>query len=266
LKSRLVLVAAGLSLACSGIDDGSPLEPDGSVAGASAGGSGGGTGGGAPAASPRLNPLGRPRCLAPAGFTGSPRTTEEAVVLLNALPKPTSVACFVETLPRPLAIYATNSPFSAQPAFSSKSPRVFIKLAQLWVSVVIEGDSSYLLEFGYRPPEAELTSIKGELKFPLYDAVPLSAPYDRVRTGANTACGACHYNEAQSSSIEFASAFASIAFRPRPDSHIGLPSLVVENATCNWSETPHRCEMLSAIFDDGPVVEAAFPDGMATFF
>ena len=202
--------------------------------------------------------------MAPAGFTGSPRTTEEAVVRLNALPKPTSVACFVETLTRPLAIYATNSPFSAQPAFSNKSPRVFIKLAQLWVSVVIEGDSSYLLEFGYRPPEAELTSIKGELKFPLNDAVTLSAPYDRIRTGANTACGACHYNEVRS--IDFTQAFASTAFLPRPDSHIDLSSLAVENATCNWSETPHRCEMLSAIFDDGPVVEAAFPDGMATFF
>ena len=49
-----------------------------------------------------VNPLGRARCRPPAGVSGYPKTTQAALDLLNALPKPTSVACFVESLDRPL--------------------------------------------------------------------------------------------------------------------------------------------------------------------
>jgi hypothetical protein len=193
-------------------------------------------------------------------------TTEQAVTLLNALPKPTSVACFVEALPRPLHINATNSTFSAQPASSTTSPRVFIKLGQLWASVVIDGDSSYLLEFGYRPTADAMTSIKGELRFPLNAAIPASAPYDRVRGGTNTSCGLCHFNESRAAGIDFATAYDSIAFRPRPESHVDVGLLQAESASCRWDLDGHRCEMLSAIFDGGTVLEAPFPESMATFF
>jgi hypothetical protein len=193
-------------------------------------------------------------------------TTEQSVELLNALPKPTSVACFLEALPRPLMINATNSPFSAQPAVSTVSPRVFIKLGQLWTSVVIDGESSYLLEFGYRPTEDAVTSIKGELKLPLHEAVLASAPYDRVRSGAGTTCGLCHFNESRAAGIGFADAYDSIAFRPRPDSHVNVALLKVESTACRWDLNAQRCEMLSAIFDGGPVLEVPFPDAMATFF
>jgi hypothetical protein len=37
-------------------------------------------------------------------------------------------------------------------------------------------------------------------------------------------------------------------------------------ASCNWQAEPHRCEMLSAVFDGGVVLEEAFPDAMPTFF
>jgi hypothetical protein len=210
--------------------------------------------------------LGRTRCQAPAGVSAAPKTTEEAVQLLNALPKPTSVACFVESLERPLTAFATSSSFSAQPALSLKSPRVFLKLGQLWVSVVVDGDSSYLIEFGYRPESEPLRSIKGELQLPLTEPVPLGLPYDRVRYGSGTVCGLCHTNEAPAPSIAFASAFASAAFRPRPDSRVSIDTLRSESANCNWQIEPHRCELLSAIFDSGPMSEEAFPDDMPTFF
>jgi hypothetical protein len=257
--SRFAIASAlaWAAVACGTGDDGA-LTPD-----ASAGGSGGNGGAASP---PVINPLGRARCQAPAGVQPSPTTTEEAVELINALPKPLNVACFIEALARPLHINATNSVFSLQPAASDASPRVFIQLDRLWASVVIDGPGSYLLEFGYRPPASELTSIKGELKFPLYEPVPLSAPYDRVRSGPTTSCGPCHYNEQRADALGFAGAFDSIAFRPRPESQIGLESLLLENVTCRWDLTPHRCEMLSAVFDGGAVLDAAFPTGMATFF
>jgi hypothetical protein len=259
-----ILCLASLLQSCSA------APGDSGSLGSSAGGSGASAGGGSSVAggsgAPVINPLGRPRCQAPAGFSGSPKTTEDAVQLLNALPKPTSVACFVESLARPLTAFATSSSFSAQPALSLKSPRVFLKLDHLWISVVVDGDSSYLIEFGYRPESEPLRSVKGELQLPLTDVVPLSLPYDRVRFGSGTVCGLCHTGESPAANIPFTSAFASAAFRPRPDSHVSIETLKAESASCDWQIEPHRCELLSAIFDSGPVSEEAFPDDMPTFF
>jgi len=198
-------------------------------------------------------------------MNGSPRTIEDATALLNALPKPTSVACFVESLDRPLTAYATSSTFSAQPAFSAKSPRVFIKIDRLWLSVVMDGESSYLLELSYLQPD-EQRSVKGEVQMPLNDALQPSAPYDRIRYGSGTGCGLCHYGEEQVSSVSFTQAFASIAFRPRPDTRVALDSLLAERQRCDFTKEPHRCGMLSALFDGGPVVEEVFPVSMPTFF
>jgi hypothetical protein len=265
-KQRGDVVLAGLvgalTLSCGPDPQNLPPLGDTPTAGASAGyggASAAGSGGGA-----SVNPLGRARCTAPPGTTGSPRTIEEAVTLLNALPKPTSVACFVESLDRPFTAYATSSPFSAQPALSAHSPRVFIKLERLWLSVVIDGDSSYLIEFSYLLDE--LHSIKGELKAPLNEALAASAPYDRVRSGEGTVCGICHYGEERVASVTFTAAYASIPFRPRPDSRVALDVLAAEARACDWKAEPHRCEMLSALFDNGVVPEESFPVTMPTFF
>jgi hypothetical protein len=188
------------------------------------------------------------------------------VALLNALPKPTSVACFVESLARPLTVYATNSTFSAQPALGTKSPRVFIKLGQLWVSVVIDGESSYLVEFGDALPGDTTRSIKGELELPLYVPVAASAPFDRVTYGQGTVCGLCHYDERPADGMPFPGAFASIAFRPREDTRVSIDSLRIEHQSCDWHSEPHRCEMLAAVFEGGTVEEVPFPNTMATFY
>lgn len=218
-----------------------------------------------PAGPPPVNPLGRARCEPPPGTTGSPGTIEEAMALLNALPKPTSAACFVESLDRPLTAYATNSPFSAQPALSARSPRIFLKLGRLWVSIVVDGESSYLLEFSYLLAD-ELRSIKGEVETPVEVPLAPSAPYDRVRFGSGTNCGLCHYGEQPVPSITFAQAFASIPFRPRPETRVNLINLADAARTCDWAQEPRRCDMLSALFADGPVTEESFPDAMPTFF
>jgi hypothetical protein len=97
-------------------------------------------------------------------------------------------------------------------------------------------------------------------------ALAPSAPYDRVRYGSGTGCGLCHHGEQQSPSISFAQAFSSAAFRPRPETRVGLETLVLERQACDWKLEQHRCEMLSALFDGGPVVEEPFPSSMPTFF
>lgn len=211
------------------------------------------------------NPLGTAKCRPPAGSNGSPQTIEEAVTLLNALPKPTSAACFVQSLDRPLTAYASNSTFSAQPALSTKSPRVFLKVNRLWISVVVDGAGSYLIEFSYLEPD-DIRSIKGEVATPITEALVPSAPYDRVRYGSGTGCGLCHYGEELSPSVSFTQAFASTAFRPRPETRVNLDLLRREREACDWALEQHRCEMLSAVFDGGSVIEEPFPSSMPTFY
>jgi hypothetical protein len=238
-------------------------EPDSSAPIGNAAGTGGTAS--VPAGPQPINPLGRARCSPPPGTTGSPGSIEEAVALLNALPKPTSAACFVESLDRPLTAYATSSPFSAQPALSARSPRIFLKLSRLWVSIVIDGESSYLLEFSYLLPD-ELRSIKAEVATPVEQPLAPSAPYDRVLFGSGTLCGLCHYGEEPAPGIDFAKAFASIPFRPRPETRVNLLNLAEGARSCDWNLEPHRCDMLSALFDEGPITEEPFPTEMPTFF
>jgi hypothetical protein len=254
---------AALSWACTADVESGPL---GGAPAASGGTNAGGSGAVAGSDRGRLNPLGRERCRAPDGTSASPQSTEQAVQLLNALPKPTTVACFVESLSRPLSVYATSSPFSAQPARSVISPRVFINIGSLWISVVIAGSSSYLMEFGEGVAGEQERSTKGELLLPLAEAVAPSAPYDRIRDNPGTACGLCHYDERHEDSLPFANAFSSVAFRPRPESRVTLEALRLQNQLCDWQLEAERCEMLAALFDGGEVTETAFPAAMPTFF
>jgi hypothetical protein len=211
-----------------------------------------------------LTPLGRPRCRAPEGMSGSPETIDEAVILLNALPKPTSVACFLESLDRPLAVVATNSVFSAQPALSTRSPRVFVRSKQLLLSVVVDGESRDLIEFGYLF-DNDSKSLKGELALPIDAPVAPSSPYDRVALANSTVCGGCHYDE-QALNLPNGKGYASVAFRPRADSLVRLESLLHETEICDVTREPQRCEMLSALFRGGAVQADELPQSMVTFF
>lgn len=271
-RALLLATLATLTAACGGEDDTpAPLQLGGSGGTGSAGlaGSGGLAGsalGGSGGSVGVQNPPGRSRCTAPAGTSSSPQTIEEAVALLNALPKPTSVACFVESLARPLHIYASDSMFSAQPAFSTRSPRVFIKTGTLWSSIVMDGDASELIEFGHLIP-GTMRSIKGEVHLPLEAPLAPTTPYERVLFGdAGTACGLCHTNEEPMAIPGVGMAFASTAFKPRDDTHVRISNLRLEAATCNWQREPIRCELYSALFGGGDVVEELFPESMLTFF
>jgi len=90
------------------------------------------------------------RCLPPAGVSGSPRNVEQAVLLMNSLPRPTTLECFIESLDRPLELYLTSSNLSLQPADGARSPRTFIVQGALVLSVVGNREFSSLLEIGYQ--------------------------------------------------------------------------------------------------------------------
>ncbi|MCA9656867.1 MAG: hypothetical protein KC486_00850 [Myxococcales bacterium] len=208
------------------------------------------------------------RCVAPEGM-GSPTTIAAALELLGALPEPVTVACVVESLDRPLAINATSSTFSAQPAAGGESPRIFIFVADgaLLLSVVPDGDGAPLLEFGQASGYAEGESLKGELHMPVALPIPADKPYAHLRyTEAVTSCGVCHRDERLAAEIDHPNAFVSRALRPDPMRDVPLAELELEWTLCDADATPERCAVLDAVFNHGPVEARDFPEDFATIF
>lgn len=192
----------------------------------------------------------------------SPESIPEAVARINELPRPLSVACFVASLPRPLSLVATNSPFSAQPAMGDDNPRIFILGEGLVLSVVPTGDGARLLEFAEWVSDTQ--TIKGELPFPLEGPVAEEDPYDVLFNDTLTNCGLCHRNEMPDP--DRPGAFISDAMRPEPDHYAPVAPLFDELDRCDWDNEQERCEILSSLLDFGPVEEVAFADEVDTFF
>lgn len=203
-------------------------------------------------------------CKAPAGVSGSPKTIEEAVTLINSLPKPVSVACFVAALDRPLKASLSNSTTSAQPAGGTRSPRIFIVIDKLNISVVPEGLGQDLVEFSYMV--SSTMSVKAELEFPIIENVSAQTPYSRIRYNNATTCGVCHGFESRYSDVAFAEAFYSLAFQPQKNTKVSLDSFRSEVAKCNPSIEPKRCAIISAFFGKGAVQTYEFPAVMPFFF
>jgi hypothetical protein len=177
---------------------------------------------------------------------------------MNALPRPTTVACFLSSLERPLEIYATRSELSAQPASGARNPRTFLVLGPLLVSIVPGGASSNLVELGYRTTEGR--SIKAEIAFPLTRDLTAAALLERVQTGRVSMCSGCHTNELRITDGFFSGtegAFESSVIPPLYFYEIDLESYRAEVALCDTTLEPERCGMLSALFDHGEVRSSA---------
>lgn len=189
-------------------------------------------------------------------------TIAAAVERLNELPRPVTVACFVAGLPRPLDLVGTFSVTSAQPAPGRDSPRIFVLLPGLVVSVVPAGESAGLLEFSQWITPTR--TLKGEVKLPLDAALAADAPYTRVHSNFGvTTCGLCHRNESPHPTID--GGFVSDAYRPPVDSLIPLAEMSSLHAACTEDDVSERCALFHALFDFGVVRQGAFSSAVELF-
>jgi hypothetical protein len=199
-------------------------------------------------------------CRTPNGVSGRPTTLGEAIILMNSLPRPTSLDCFLQALERPLSLYMTSSSLSLQPAPGARSPRTFIVNEPLVMSIVLDGPARIALELGYRTSATR--SIKTEILFPIERDVTYGNFFEEVLEGAATRCSACHTAEVQMVSPAFpVDVFESDVIPPYDMFEVDLEALRTEHQSCNATIEPERCSMLSAIFDFGEVVPA--PQGIS---
>jgi hypothetical protein len=193
-------------------------------------------------------------CKPALGVSGTPETISEVLILLNTLPKPTTLACFLEALERPLTLYMTQSDDSLQPSPGARSPRTFILRGELELSVVLDGLARDTLEFGFNYEPGR--TIKAEIVFPLTRAVSERSLFDRVQvTPRTTECGRCHVGEAHEEYPGFPlGVFASDVIVPFDADEVSLESMQAEAASCDEAAEPYRCGLLSALFDHGEIV------------
>lgn len=205
------------------------------------------------------------RCVAPEGVSSSPGTISETVELLNALPKPVTLPCFLSSLARPLEIHATRSSFSLQPAVGERSPRIFVFLGDNILSVVPDGEGAHLLEFGEQRDGHR--SLKAELAFPIVAELTRQSPFEHLMLDEHfTTCALCHAAERRDPAHPEPGAFVSQALRPRKSDQVTVSRLRAELDDCEPDLEPERCSFLESLLSWGTVTDKDFPEEMDTLF
>jgi hypothetical protein len=192
-------------------------------------------------------------CSPAKGVSNDPRSIDEAVALINALPKPLSVACFIEALARPIQIQATSSDFSVQPAEGEGRPRIFIVRGNLVMTVVASDKYDAEIELGERVADGR--SIKGAIAFPVIGPVNSDGAYSYVRRGSLTTCASCHSPEVPMDSRP--GVFVSKILPPMPLFEVSVTSVVDLAANCDPETEPRRCGILRAVVGGGGDVSRA---------
>ena len=196
------------------------------------------------------------RCRAPAGL-GRPASIDDVVTLVNALPLPVTLPCFIEALDRPLGLTASTSPLSAQPTDSFDDPRLFLLDDALVMTIVTTGEASALLELGgYTEPGH---SVKAELAFPVKQRLTRAAPYERTILGEGTSCALCHADERFAGDVEGLSTYTSEALAPERDREISIAFVEQHARACADADPTERCALLESVFAHGEVHERPFP-------
>lgn len=189
---------------------------------------------------------------------GSPKTIEETVTLINALPRPLSLGCFLNSLKAPLGVMAVNSTGSAQPAVDNANPRIFIVLNKLVLSVATAGAGRSLLEFGEFISGNE--SFKGELNFPVEGTVTVDQIISQMaQTSSSSTCVTCHGAERKVQQGNLGAMWASNIVRPNNSQRVVYPYLRAQASACNSELTAHRCDILKAIYIKGQAEDVDFP-------
>lgn len=199
------------------------------------------------ATDPDLRPRG---CIAPPGL-GAPTDIAALVELIDALPHPVTLPCLLESFDRPLEIYASSSTAGAQPALGQRSPRIFVRIGALSMSLVPDGDGRDTLELAQ--DVGARRSIKAELGFPIAESLAPGAPYARVAAGSGTVCGACHGEERSEPAVD-PGAYSSDVFQDDPSQALPLALVRQYFRDCDAMREPERCARLDALFGHGEVV------------
>lgn len=199
---------------------------------------------------------------------------QSVVDWINAMEKPLTLPCFLQSLPRPLATHSALSIFSAQPSVGRRSPRVFFFFDDLILTVAVDQDSeedvpaeleTHLLEMSFLVDKSELLTAKGEIKFPVISDLSNSAPYQKIDFGEeHSSCFLCHPRESAFGTLEGQTIFQSVMLRSTEP--LPIAELFTESALCDPQAEPHRCAMLSGITDHGDLVPEDFPPGAPTIF
>jgi hypothetical protein len=209
-----------------------------------------------------IAPLG---CTVPSDVNNAPSNYPEMLALINALPRPATVACFLQALARPLEVTLTRSLVSLQPAVGARSPRVFIFYGPMIYSVVPDGAGAVLLEMGYMTSDTR--TVKAEVVFPRTETLDEASVGEHILRENGTVCRLCHGDETLVEGDDFfKDLYESDAFKPRPEELVTIQALTLEEASCDPALEPQRCAILDALLNYGPLVERAFPEGMPTFY
>ena len=206
------------------------------------------------------------RCAPGPNATGAPRTIEQVVDLINSLPKPVTVACFVESLDPPLKVFASNSVASLQLSTGPEDPRWFIFSLPLIISITSDGPGTELLEMGVLQP-GNRRALLGELRMPIESEIKHALPFDRINKGETTTCGFfCHQNEECDPRIRIAEAFVSKSIRAAASSEVTLDFLRGVLSRCKSPTASVRCELLHALLVTGRAQREDFPADMPIGF
>lgn len=190
----------------------------------------------------------------------TPNSIADTINLINALPKPTSITCFLKALKKPLKIMAVNNGFSAQPADGNQSPRIFIVNTKLALSVAPAGAGKFLLELS--EPSSTTKSFKGELNFPIAQTIDPLLVFTTTadpQSPGNSRCILCHRNEEKIRYGNIGFAFNSEIVRPNELQRVFSLYLRNQAYMCNPATDKYRCDMLNAIFMTGEGQDAEFP-------
>ena len=130
-----------------------------------------------------------------------------------------------------------------------------IKGAARGVGAFAMGDAAAAAE-PVNPATSPDRAIRAEIVFPLREPVRADEVIDHIAlTGRNSFCGNCHFGETPAYDRFLGDgALESDVNEPDPAYEVDLEWLRERAAACD--ETSARCEVLSAVFDHGPVLDS----------
>lgn len=187
----------------------------------------------------------------------SPSTFEGVIDLINALPKPLSLNCFLYNYDPPFDIFAVNNTFNAQPSAGPQSPRIFIFKDNFMISIVPDGPGRDLIEFSKATSYS--MSIKGEVSFPIETNLSPDAAYTKILNSPampdqGTVCSSCHAENYLGNGV-----YESALIQGEEKHRITSLSLKKAAQSCPESNTSFRCQMLKVIFNRGEARDVLWP-------